>query len=425
VQTGEIKLPRSDPREPTPDVPYPSPWMLPQPRALEILRRRLHELGTDVEFGVELAGLAQDPEGVTATLAHAGGTAETVRSAYLVGTDGARGVVRPAAGIPFASQPMDSEPMLTADVVIGRLGRRHWHMWDKAPGGPLWLLPLAQTEAFQLYAKFERKDPDVSSDGIRRMIHERTGLPGLDIREIYWASLFTSRLGMAERFRKGRVFVAGDAAHVHSPAGGQGMNTSIQDSYNLGWKLGQVLQHAAPESLLDTYEEERLPVAANLLNFVGQIHKSWMGTGGAAQPKGDSQQIGLNYRGGTLAVQEPTDGLVQAGDRAPDGPLLSATGAHVRLFDVLRGPHFTLLALGGAAPPALAPALADKVRMAQVARNGQQANAGALIDAEDYIHRHYGSGVAVVRPDGYVGYAGPTALAATGAARYLGRFFSS
>jgi 2-polyprenyl-6-methoxyphenol hydroxylase-like FAD-dependent oxidoreductase len=426
VQTGEIKLPRSDPRDPTPDVPYPSPWMLPQPKALEVLRARLQQLGSDVEYGAQLTALSQDKDGVTATITHANGTQETIRCAFLVGADGGRGTVRSAAGIPFTSESMDPQPMLTADVVIDGLGRNHWHMWDKAPGGALWLLPLAQSEAFQLYAKYDHANPDVTPEGIRRMIHERTGNPGLPIREIYWASLFTTRLGMAEQFRKGRIFLAGDAAHIHSPAGGQGMNTSIQDSYNLGWKLGQVLQHGAPDSLLDTYEEERLPVAAKLLEFVGQIHKNWMGTGGKGQPQGDSQQIGLNYRGGSLAVYEEADGLVQAGDRAPDAPLKDVAGAAVRLFDLFRGPHFTVLALDDVALPKLDARLMENVRVHRIVRPGEPVETGALIDAGGHAYRHYGKALVVVRPDGYVGYVGAStsADAAAGAAYYLARFFS-
>lgn len=419
VQLGEIKLPRSDPRDPTPDVPYPSPWMLPQPRALEILRARLREAGIYVEYGTQLTGLSQNDEGVTATLARNSGASEELRCAYLVGADGARGATRTAAGIPFASEPMDTQPMLTADVVIDGLGRNYWHMWDKAAGGALWLLPLARSEAFQLYAKYDHKDPDVSPEGIRRMIRERTGRDDLAIRETYWASLFTSRLGMAEQFRKGRVFLAGDAAHIHSPAGGQGMNTSVQDSYNLGWKLGQTLRHSAPNSLLDSYEEERLPVAARLLQFVGQIHKNWMGTGGAGQPQGDSQQIGLNYRGGSLAAGQETNGLLQAGDRAPDAPLKDQSGKPVRLFDVFRGPHFTVLVFGNAMPPLLDGKMAEFVRIQSIARSGDPT---ALSDDEEHARRHYGEGVVVVRPDGYVGFTSAKQDAAEGAKAYLKSF---
>ena len=423
VQTGEIKLPRSDPRDPTPDVPYPSPWMLPQPRALEILRQRLQELGTEVEFGTQLTTLVQDDDGVTATLAHADGRSEAVRYAYLIGADGARGPVRNAAGIPFASEPMDSLPMLTADVVIDCLGRNHWHMWDKAPGGPLWLLPLARSEAFQLYAKYDHPNPDVSPEGIRRMILERSGRADFVVREIYWASLFTSRLGMAEDFRKGRVFLVGDAAHVHSPAGGQGMNTSVQDSYNLGWKLGQVLLHGAPDSLLDTYEEERLPVAAGLLQFVGQIHKNWMGTGGAGQPKGDSQQLALNYRASSLSSGESAGGIVQAGDRAPDAPLKDAAGKPLRMFDVLRGPQFTVLAFGDGQPPDLPSTMKERVHFHRVIRPEEPASSGALVDVDGHAHQHYGNGVVVVRPDGYIGYAGGLSSLNSAVPDYLARFF--
>ena len=424
IQTGEIKLPRSDPRAPTPDIPYPSPWMLPQPRALEILRARLQQFGSDVEYGAQLTALTQDNEGVTATITHANQTQETIRCAFLIGADGARSAARSAAGIAFTSEAMDSQPMLTADIVINGLGRAHWHMWDKAPGGALWLLPLARSEAFQLYAKYDHGDPDVTADGIRRMIYERTGKSDLKIREIYWASLFSSRLGMAEQFRKNRVFLAGDAAHVHSPAGGQGMNTSVQDSYNLGWKLGQVLKHGAPDSLLDTYEEERLPVAANLLQFVGQIHKNWMGTGGSGQPKGDSQQIALNYRSGSLALHEPTDGLIQAGDRAPDAPLKNAEGTTVRLFDIFRGPHFTVLALGGAPLPKLDKRFEGNVHIHRIVSPGAPLENGDLIDTGGYAHRHFGSAVVVVRPDKYLGFASSSIDAPAAATRYLARFFS-
>jgi 2-polyprenyl-6-methoxyphenol hydroxylase-like FAD-dependent oxidoreductase len=97
----------------------------------------------------------------------------------------------------------------------------------------------------------------------------------------------------------------GDAAHVHPPAGGQGMNTSVQDAYNLGWKLGQVLRHGASPALLDTYEEERLPVSANLLEFVVQMHKEWLGkTKDKEEPrKGEHMQLSLNYRGGPLSAR--------------------------------------------------------------------------------------------------------------------------
>jgi 2-polyprenyl-6-methoxyphenol hydroxylase-like FAD-dependent oxidoreductase len=429
-QLGPAKFHRIERREPTPDVPYPSMWMLPQPRALEILRARLKDFGGRVEFGVKLAGFSQDADGVTASIEHADGRLETVRAAYLIGADGARGAVRAASGIEFTSESIDPHPMITADVVIPELEPTHWHMWDQAEGGALWLGPLAQmTHAFQLYAKFEHEVPDLSLETLRALVQHRTGRPELNVREVYFASPFGSRSGMARRFRAGRVFLAGDAAHVHPPAGGQGMNTSVQDAYNLGWKLGQVLRHGAPQTLLDTYEEERLPVAADLLQFVGQMHKDWLGkTKDKEEPrKGEHAQLGLNYRGGPLSVEARTnvpDDVARAGDRAPDALLVDAAGVRIRLFDVFRGPHFTLLALGDALLPRLAPQFGDAVRTIRVVRPGDDAGESSLVDRDGQAHRMYGEGLILVRPDGYLGYAGPTE-SGTGLAGYLARVFRS
>lgn len=426
---GAPKFHRIERREPTPDVPYPSMWMLPQPRALQLLRARLGELGGRVEFGVKLASFIQDADGVTATLQHGDGRQESMRAAYLVGADGARGVVRAASGVKFASEMLDPHPMITADVVIeGGLDREHWHMWDTAPGGALWLGPLANSNAFQLYAKFEHEEPDLSIEGLRRLVRERTGKPELDVREVLFASHFGSRSGMARHFRIGRVFLVGDAAHVHPPAGGQGMNTAVQDAYNLGWKLGQVLKHGAPPDLLDTYEQERLPVAANLLQFVLEMHKDWLGKPRDKEEprKGEHLQLSLNYRGGPLSVDErqPVDeGVTRAGDRAPDAQLVDAAGRPIRMFDVLRGPHFTLLGVGDAPWPALDARPRRALRTFGVLPAGGSAKGNdALIDRAGQVHRIYGEGLILIRPDGYLGYTGPL-RGANGLGAYLARFF--
>ena len=426
-QIGPPKFHRIERREPTPDVPYPSMWMLPQPRALEILRTRLRGLGGRVEFATRLTGFIQDTDSVTATLWHAG-SAETVHAQYLVGCDGARGVVRAACGVEFASETLDPHPMITADVVIPELEPTHWHMWDQAKGGALWLGPLAgMKDCFQLYAKFEDEEPDLSNEALRKLVRERTGRPELDLREVLFASHFGSRSGMAKHFRAGRAFLVGDAAHVHPPAGGQGMNTSVQDAYNLGWKLGQVLRHGALPALLDTYEEERLPVAASLLDFVVQMHKDWLGKAKDKEEprKGEHMQLSLNYRGGPLSVDERPfvgDGVTRAGDRAPDARLTDAAGAPVRLFDMFRGPHFSMLAFGGAQLPTLDPRWRDAVRVQRVVRLGDAVNDGALLDGDGEAHRMYGDGIILVRPDCYLGYAGGIE-SGPGVATYLARFF--
>jgi 2-polyprenyl-6-methoxyphenol hydroxylase-like FAD-dependent oxidoreductase len=423
---GPAKFHRIEQRDPTPDVPYPSMWMLPQPRALDVLRLRLKDLNGRVEFGTRLAGFSQDADGVTATLQHSDGRTETVRASYLVGADGARGVVRASIGVEFASETIDPHPMITADVVVdGDLDREHWHMWDNAKGGALWLGPLVKTNAFQLYAKFEDEEPDLSLEALRKLVCARTERPDLQVREVLFASHFGSRAGLARNFRVGRVFLVGDAAHVHPPAGGQGMNTAVQDAYNLGWKLGQVLRHGAPPALLDSYEQERLPVAAHLLEFVVQMHKDWLGKAKDKEEprKGEHMQLGLNYRGGPLSLDERPamgEGITRAGDRAPDAQLAAAAGAQVRLFDLFRGPHFTLLALGGAVLSGPALTYGDAVRVYRIARPGA-AGEGTLIDNHEQVHRTYGEGLVLVRPDGYLGYTGLGM--GPGLQSYLGRFF--
>lgn len=178
---------------------------------------------------------------------------------------------------------------------------------------------------------------------------------------------------------------------MHSPAGGQGLNTSVQDAYNLGWKLGAVLKGDAPAALLDSYEEERRPIAAQMLDLSTAVHRGEVRRGGA------TRQLGIGYRDSSLTVETRGavgEEAVRAGDRAPDGRVDG-----VRLFDAFRGPHWTLLALGVDAPGGGVGAAVPVVR------------GGA--------HGAYGAGLFLVRPDGYVGWAGDTP---DGLGAYLGRF---
>ncbi|MFC4499723.1 MULTISPECIES: FAD-dependent monooxygenase [Streptomyces] len=332
---------------------FTGPWMVPQWRNQEILRARLEELGGEVAFGREVVRLDQDPQGVTARFA----SGEPVRARYAVAADGGRSAVRRALGIGMKGETVDPDPLLVADVRITGLDRVWWHVFPPAGEGKgfMAICPLAGTEDFQLVAQFpEGTEIDLSLAGIREVLAERTHLAPEDLTEVRWSSNFRPRAALADRFREGRIFLAGDAAHVHSPAGGQGLNTSVQDAYNLGWKLGAVLGGRAPESLLDTYEEERRPVAAHVLGLSTAIHHQ------EARRGAGTRQLGLNYRDSSLTEEtRPTPGAVRAGDRVPD---LTVNG--VRLFDRLRGPDWAVLSLE--------------------------------------------EGVFLVRPDGYVGWAGET-----------------
>ncbi|MFF4318182.1 FAD-dependent oxidoreductase [Streptomyces sp. NPDC001568] len=381
-----------DPGEPDEGSPYATPWMVPQWRTQEILHGRLRELGAAVAFGRELVGLSQDADGVTARFA----SGAPVRARYAVAADGGRSAVRRTLGIGMTGETVDPSAMLVADVRITGLDRDHWHLFPPAPGGGyLSVCPLAGTDDFQVMAQFPEGEPDLSLDGIRTAVAARSHLAPTDVTEVRWASDFRPRAAMADRFRAGRVFLAGDAAHVHSPAGGQGLNTSVQDAYNLGWKLGAVLSGGAPEALLDTYEEERLPVAADMLGLSTRVHRGETRRGGA------TSQLGLGYRDSSLAVETraglPEEAL-RAGDRAPDG-----LRDGVRLFTEFRGPHWTLLTVG---PDTTTPGTG--LRDSPAVRAVRIPSYGA-----------YGDGVFLIRPDGYVGWAGDTAAGAT---TYAARF---
>ncbi|MFJ7777202.1 FAD-dependent oxidoreductase [Streptomyces yangpuensis] len=386
VRTREHRM--FDDVAPDEGAPYAGPWMVPQWRTQEILATRLAELGGEIAFGREAAGVEQDAEGVTVTFA----AGAPVRARYAVAADGGRSTVRRALGIGMTGETVDPGPMLVADLRITGLDRDHWHVFPPAgDAGFLAICPLAGTEDFQAVAQFpEGVEPDLSLDAIRAVVAARSHLAPDAVTEVRWASDFRPRAALADRFRDGRVFLAGDSAHVHSPAGGQGLNTSIQDAYNLGWKLAAVLRGGARESLLDTYEEERLPVAAGMLGLSTRIHR------GEARRGAATRQLGLGYRDSALAV-ETRAGLAEealrAGDRAPDG-----IRGGVRLFEEFRGAHWTLLAVGaGAGDGSDLPDLSGLPGLAAV----------RTVRIPSY--EAYGDGVFLIRPDGHVGWAGARA----------------
>ncbi|WP_202819044.1 FAD-dependent oxidoreductase [Actinosynnema sp. ALI-1.44] len=318
--------------DPAPDVPYPNAWMIPQWRTAALLRDRLAQFGGRVELGTELVGLEQDADGVTVTLSQ-GGRSGRARFAYVVGADGGKGPTRRLLGVPFEGVTRDDVRVLVADVHVTGLDRDHWHLWREPMIG---LCPLGGTDSFQLTIA----DPDrelATLEDLVVYVGEKTGRTDFRLDGLTWLTEWRPNIRMATRFQVGRVVLAGDAAHVHPPTGGQGLNTGVQDAYNLGWKLAAVLG-GAPVSLLETYERERLPIAAHVLGLSERLlDERTMARGH------EERQLGLTYRQGPLAVDDrPRPGSLRAGDRAPDGPWAGKT-----LFDLFRGPHWTLLEFTG------------------------------------------------------------------------------
>ena len=298
--------------------------------------------------------------------------------------------------------------MAVGDVDVDGLGRDAWHQWF-AGDGAIMLCPLPCTDAFQVQASHELGPDGTPLEPTLKTFQQTfdriAGIPGVQLHNLTWRSSYRVNVRMVDRLRVDRVFLAGDAAHVHPIAGGLGMNSGIQDAYNLGWKLGLVLAGKATPDLLDTYDEERLPIASWLLNITSErlnavlaaIKESGGGVDAVASP--ELTQLQLGYRWSRLSRNgaSRSDGP-QPGDRAPDAPCRDPfTGTPKRLFDLFRGPHFTLLGLGERCAAALNDLKADIVKPGLI-------GPGGLIDDAGHVAHAYGQdSLVLIRPDGYIG----------------------
>jgi len=387
----------SEPTPPTASVPHPNIWFVPQFRTEEILRERLAELGVHVELSTTLVDLTQDDDGVTATLAADGGT-EQVRARYLVGADGGRSTVRKRLGIAFPGETDESTTMMFADARVDGISHDHGRIWQVGDG-LVSLTPLAGTDLFVVVARPPQNADEPIRDYLRRTVMEASGRSDIVVREVTWHTTWRSNTRLAERFRDGRVFLVGDAGHVHPPTGGQGMNTGIQDGYNLGWKLAAALSGGRP-ALLDSYEPERMAAARKALDIAtALLEKHRRGDEDAHVRGPEVQGLTLNYRAGLLSRDDrATPGAVRAGDRAPDAPVTAADGRSIRLFDLFHGPHWTLLGFGVAVDPTL-PGYT-------VVRSGEPAGERAVVDTDGHARAGYDVAdgtLVLVRPDGYIG----------------------
>jgi 2-polyprenyl-6-methoxyphenol hydroxylase-like FAD-dependent oxidoreductase len=378
----------------TPTEPYGIPWMLPQFLTERVMRDRLAELGHQVQFGCELMALQQNAQGVTATLLAADGK-ETVHARYLIGADGGRSFVRQALDIGFPGKTLDIRGMV-ADVTLSGLDREAWHRFGDGSQRQIGICPLRGTELFQIQAPVPLEgDVDLSAASLDALVAERSGRHDIRVSAVAWASVFRMNARLADRYRIGRVLLIGDAAHTHPPTGGQGLNTSVQDAYNLGWKLAAVLA-GAPDALLDSYEEERRPIAANVLGMSTRLLDA--ARKGDYRRGRDARQLDLGYAGSSLALEGPDRShALQAGDRAPDAPIHRASGTQARLFDLFRGPHWTLL--GHAIDRATVPPH-PQLRVHVLGERGD------VLDTQGYVREAYGlasGNWVLIRPDGYIG----------------------
>jgi len=398
-------------------VPYPNTWLIPQFRIDGALHEAFERLGGSIEFRKELQSFTQEQDRVVCELATPHGP-QRITARYLVGADGGSSAVRKQLGLDFIGSTDEEDRILIVDAATSGLARDRWHIWPGAKGRFIGACPLPHSEMFQWMIRLSAQEtPPSALPAIAERIQSRIRNPRVQLNSIQWQSVFRPNIRLAEGYRRGRVFIAGDAAHVHTPAGAQGLNTGIQDAYNLGWKLAQVLA-GAPQELLDTYQAERLPIAAGVLGLSTRKYEGIAKLDPSSLRRGkDEHQLRLTYQGGPLARSRDATKTLRAGDRAPDARLRRLVdGAPVRLYEVFRGGHFTAIAFGPRAAHELSrlpwPSRGAALKRVVISGYGVAADVG-LIDSSRSFERIYGVAgdtLMLIRPDGYIGHIETTDL---------------
>jgi 2-polyprenyl-6-methoxyphenol hydroxylase-like FAD-dependent oxidoreductase len=409
--------------------PYPMALMIPQSETERLLQAHLNSLGVAVERSVELLDFRAAADGVTARLRGAAGSEESLRVSWLLGCDGAHSSVRHGLGIDFTGYAMSSDWIL-ADLRIAGSPPDHLRI-DWHTEGILAFFPIGgeryRVIADRPAAPTERPPTPTLAD-VQAVMDER-GPGGLTAHDPIWLAGFRINERKVPTYRAGRVFLAGDAAHIHSPAGGQGMNTGMQDAFNLAWKLGLVHAKRGRDVLLDSYDRERSaigdlvlrnaaamtrvatlrhPVAQRLRNAVLPVVAS-LAVVRTAMSNTLTEML-INYRRGPLSrddrpwserVRAMLSGGAVAGDRAPNVDVIAA-GRTIRLFTLLQSGRFCLLLPLGE-PTGIAEAVAADYR--------------GVIDvaAASWPGDHAG---VLIRPDGYIAYYGHP-IERAGLLRYL------
>lgn len=449
-----------DERRDLSDLPY-SHLGVAQYDTERVLTQHLSMLGVEIERGVSLQNLSQSDGRVEAVLADPQGRQSKSSFHYAVGCDGAHSAVRRAVGIEFEGDAFPYEFIL-GDVHI------EWNLPRGMMLRVLRLVPNSVPEFFiaiplaeaHRYRVTMIAPPEISrsTSGTDHGIQSERPAPGIEhlqtvadsllpekavLGDLRWSSLFRISARLAASYRKGNVFLAGDAAHIHPPTGGQGMNTGIQDAYNLAWKLALVMRRRADASLLDGYETERRAVGKGVVASTTQASVN-LGRERAAPDRLEGTQLLVSYRGSAWVENAPADashasGPV-AGDRVPDCQNLSRAGFGypLRLFDILRGAEHVLIAscpdqasvqsLADFMPRLRELRISDLLRVVAIAPANKNWEAPpqlpGYLDSSGELSRIFGAApvVLLTRPDGYLAWRGQDCHE-SGLANYLTRVF--
>ena len=415
--------------------PYPFVFSLPQSETERILIEHLHGVEVSVEREKELIGLTQTDSAVHAVIRNASGGEETIETPWLIGCDGAHSTTRHLLGLEFDGAPYDESFVLADAKVDAPVSKNEVHLYFSGEGifGIIAMSPDYSRVIANIPSEARNQDlPEMTLAEIQE-IADRRGPAGIRLSDASWISRFHISHRKVKEFRKLRVFLAGDSAHIHSPAGGQGMNTGIQDAFNLAWKLALVMRGRAPVQLLGSYNVEREPVARGVLNLTDRITRLATIRNPVVQTArnillpivsgidffGEKiadrlAELTVNYRSSPIVENHGT-GTPRAGDRAPDAELRDANGKACRLFELFREPRHVLLLFLGVMPSdesetfqrEFSDSLGDVIRVYRITRGRSSHTSGGLRDLSGNVHSLYhmlNGGVVLVRPDGYLAF---------------------
>ncbi|KAK2038090.1 FAD binding domain-containing protein [Colletotrichum somersetense] len=433
------------------DTRFPLPLWISQADTEAAMLRQLEAYGARVERGVSAGDIKQDGVRASATLVRGGGESgeeekkEIVRAKYIVGCDGAHSVVRHSADVSFEGSQYPKQYILCdarlrgeydAERISLYLGRRVMVAFPLKDG-------VLRMVGERSSASKREGDPDIEEFGA--FIREIMG-PGLEIEEALWLTSFKWNCRGVDKYRDGRLLLAGDAAHIHSPVGGQGMNTGIQDAINLGWKLAAVLRGEKEESFLDTYHAERYPVGRHLLAGTDRIFtmvvsqnalfttvrnalmpwivpRIWSNRARRLAAFTFISQMAIKYRRSPIVgTALGFDGPVRGGWRAPDGEVADERGERAGwLLGLASARDHTVFLFAGTDTDQEGLERAEEKLVTDgrfkeygvvKVYAGEAVGRGGYRDPDGVLHRRYGfdgggAGMVVLRPDGYIAFIGP------------------
>ena len=406
--------------------PFPYVLMLGQDANEHIMGEHLAECGIAVQWNTELVALNQQADYVTATIKDPDGSSRTITATYVAGCDGSRSAVRELNGIAFPGAAYEHAFFVADTEAVGPMVADELNVFLWRSGFHLYF-PMKGTDRWRVIGILPKElvgKDDVTFDDLVPTLLQ-VGAAGLSFKACHWFSTYRIHHRCTERFRNRHCFLLGDAAHVHSPMGGQGMNTGLQDAYNLAWKLALVVSNQADDALLDTYEAERRPFAEKLLAttdraFQVAVSENWFAgmlrthvfprVAAVAMTRRSVKraafqtlsQIGIRYRESSLsqAIGDLPETAPHAGDRFPWLRLkFHAQGPREDLFQKLDDTRFNLLVIGQPAPSTagVQPGGMLKVHAIPSDVENDRVLSAASISSPSYY---------LLRPDGHIGLTG-------------------